>query len=92
MRHGLNPKGTTTGVTKSHAHGKMKSRPLRVSTDAPRSITERWYDVATPRAVGKKAAQLQPALSSSREAPPGITIQGAEESIKAGKKRRKQQR
>jgi hypothetical protein len=43
-----------------------------------------------PYAAGTKAAQLQPAPSSSREAPPIIPSQGAEEGIKAGKKRCKQ--
>jgi hypothetical protein len=52
----------------------------------PRSTTERRCDIITPHSIGTKATQLQSTLSSSREAPPGITVQGAEEVIKAGKK------
>jgi hypothetical protein len=80
------------GMTKSHAHDATQSWPLHVSADTPRNTAERRCNVTTPRATGTKVAQLQPSPSSSREVPPGIAIQGAEEGIKASKKRHKQRR
>jgi hypothetical protein len=73
----------------SCAHGGMQSRHLCVSTDTPKSTVERRCDISTPCATSTKAAQLHLPLSSSREAPPGVTIQDTEVGIKAGKKRRK---
>jgi hypothetical protein len=39
--------------------------------------------------MNTKVAQLRSTLGSSREMSPGVTIQGAEEGAKAGKKRHK---
>jgi hypothetical protein len=86
------PSGTLARTTRSHAHDGTLLGPLHASTDTPKTTAKEWCGVGTHHFASTKVAQLRPTPGSSREASPGVAIQGAEEGAKAGKKRHKQRR
>jgi hypothetical protein len=69
------PQGPLAGMPDSHTCGGPLLRLLQASTDAPKRTIEERHRVTARHIVSSKAEQLHQASSSSRGAPPDVTIQ-----------------
>jgi hypothetical protein len=79
------PGGSWQGCLEVMCGGSLL-QPFKASTDAIKNIIEEQRNTVAHHIVGSKVAQLHPALSSSREVSPNVTIQDAVEGAIGGKK------
>jgi hypothetical protein len=86
------PRGPVGEEPRSGARDVPLLPAFQTSADTVKDTTEELCSIVTQRAVSNKAAQLDPAPSSSREDSPDVIIKDTKEGIKGDEKRHKQHR